>query len=146
AGDHITSPVTIDSARLDDNLVTIRFLTSSNPGENYYLYILQPTGGQETLDNRSTLLDYSASPPRSVVERSLPLPAGATGARLVLRRLTRACHAYQVSLNEANSAQQGSITTPALLDGNINGALGLFTCYTEDALDMEAPSQTIFQE
>ena len=47
-------------------------------------------------------------------------------------RITKDCYNYQISLNEANSANQGSITTPVPLEGNIEGALGIFTCYTED--------------
>ncbi|MDR0544536.1 MAG: DUF4249 domain-containing protein [Odoribacteraceae bacterium] len=132
ARDIVPAPVAIDSVRRDNNLVTIRFRVSGNPSSNYYIYILQPLRGNETLDAVSTLLDYSASVPRSVVERSLSLPEEATGARVILRGVSRACYSYQISLNEANSAQQGSIISPAPLAGNIEGANGIFTCYTED--------------
>lgn len=51
---------------------------------------------------------------------------------ILLLRITEECYNYQVSLYEANSANQGSITSPVPLIGNIQGALGIFTCYTED--------------
>lgn len=51
---------------------------------------------------------------------------------ILLLRITEECYNYQISLYEANSANQGSITSPVPLVGNIQGALGIFTCYTED--------------
>ncbi len=53
------------------------------------------------------------------------------GVFITLMRITEACYNYQISLYEANSANQGSITTPVPLVGNIQGALGIFTCYTK---------------
>ena len=47
-----------------------------------------------------------------------------------LKRITKANYDYQVSLNAANTANQSSITTPVPLKGNLQGALGIFTCYT----------------
>jgi hypothetical protein len=130
----VPSPVTIDSARVEEAAATIYFQTSRNPEENYYLYILQPFDKDGPLERESCFLDYSALSPASPVERAIPYSpaAGTTRVHLILRRLTRSCYDYQISLNEANSAQHGSITTPVPLAGNITGALGIFTCYTED--------------
>jgi hypothetical protein len=128
----VPAPVVIDSARAGGNAVTLHFQGADAPGENYYLYVVQPFAGDEELERVSSLLDYSTLPPRSPVTRALPVPPGTTRASVSLRRLTRACYDYQVSLNEANSAQHGSITTPVPLAGNIQGAVGIFTCYTEE--------------
>ncbi|MDR2131609.1 MAG: DUF4249 domain-containing protein [Odoribacteraceae bacterium] len=130
----VPSPVAIDSVAREGSVVTIFFHLSAVAGEDYYLYILQPFDEAGALEGVSSFLDYGALPPRSRVERALTFTApGATRLEVVLRRLTRACYDYQVSLNEANSTQHGSITTPIPLAGNITGALGIFTCYTEDA-------------
>ncbi|MDR1415459.1 MAG: DUF4249 domain-containing protein [Odoribacteraceae bacterium] len=132
--------VAIDSASLGEGGATIWFRTSRAPGENYYLYVVQTFDDAGAREHASSLLDYSILPPASVVERTIAFaPAkGMTRVRLLLRRMTRQCYDYQVSLNEANSAQQGSIVTPAPLVGNIQGALGIFTCYTEDVRVLDA--------
>lgn len=129
----VPSQVAIDSAAVSGAAVTVGFTTSRNPEENFYQLAIHPVAGDSTLKQVVCYLDYSDFPSGSPVERILypdALP-GADYLLISLKRLTRECYRYQLSLHEANSTQQGNITTPVPLEGNINGALGIFTCYTE---------------
>lgn len=130
----IPSQVTIDTAWLTNNTAGIRFYSSRNPDENYYLYTLQLAKGDSLLEKEVSYLDYNSFSPTSMIERTITssLIEHADYALLSLKRITRECYDYQISLNKANSAQQGSITTPVPLAGNIEGAWGIFTYLTEE--------------
>ena len=78
-------------------------------------------------------MDLSDHTPGTSIEKTIKCPQieQADAVFITLMRITEACYNYQISLYEANSANQGSITTPVPLVGNIQGALGIFTCYTK---------------
>lgn len=114
-------------------MISIHFSTSEDPTQNYYIYTLssQPTIDIQKRDSYLNLSHYKSA---STITRRIVCSqiAEADIAFISLMRITKDCYNYQISLNEANSANQGSITTPVPLEGNIEGALGIFTCYTED--------------
>lgn len=122
----------------ETNSVTISFQTSSDPMQNYYIYSVQArkngTGDENLLKKETTYLDLSHYSGGNIIERTIKCPeiAEAEAVVILLLRITEECYNYQISLYEANSANQGSITSPVPLIGNIQGALGIFTCYTED--------------
>ena len=134
--DHITiSSYFVSKAT---NSVTIGFQTSPNPMQNYYIYSVQArkegAGDDNLLKKETSYLDLSHHTGGATIERTIKCQEieEAEAVVILLLRITEDCYNYQISLYEANSANQGSITSPVPLIGNIQGALGIFTCYTED--------------
>ena len=134
--DHITiSSFFVSKAT---NSVTISFQTSPNPMQNYYIYSVQArkegAGDDNLLKKETSYLDLSHHTGGATIERTIKCQEieEAEAVVILLLRITEDCYNYQISLYEANSANQGSITSPVPLIGNIQGALGIFTCYTED--------------
>ena len=134
--DHIT--ISSYSVSKETNSVTINFQTSLNPKQNYYIYSVQArkegAGDDNLLKKETSYLDLSRHTGGVTIERTIKCQEieEAEAVVILLLRITEDCYNYQVSLYEANSANQGSITSPVPLIGNIQGALGIFTCYTED--------------
>ena len=120
------------------NSVTINFSTSRNPVQNYYIYSVQArkngSGDNNLLKKETVYLDLSHNTGGVTIEKTIRCQEieKAEAIVILLLRITEECYNYQISLYEANSANQGSITSPVPLVGNIQGALGIFTCYTED--------------
>lgn len=133
--------INIDSYAINGNEAKIRFYTSRESQQNYYIYALEVQSGNEVIERKVTYLDYSKYHSGESVEKSIACSELATASKVVLllKRITRENYDYQISLNGANSAIQGSITNPVPLEGNLNGALGIFTCYTEDRKTIELP-------
>ena len=106
--------------------------------QNYYIYSVQArkegAGDDNLLKKETSYLDLSHHTGGVTIERTIKCQEieEAEAVVILLLRITEECYNYQVSLYEANSANQGSITSPVPLIGNIQGALGIFTCYTED--------------
>ena len=118
------------------NSVTITFQTSRDPQQNYYIFSMQARKGDRddpVLKKETTYLDLSRHTGGVAIEKTIKCQQieEADGVFITLMRITEDCYNYQISLYEANSANQGSITTPVPLIGNIQGALGIFTCYTK---------------
>lgn len=144
----VPSEVKIDTAFLQGSQMTICFETSADPDENFYLYTVQTLQDETTLSRNVSFVDFSSYPGMRTIERSLACPEDEeipTHILVSLKRFTKDCYDYQLSLNEANSTQQGSITTPIPLAGNIDGALGIFTCFREDILlfDLQYPDHPV---
>lgn len=126
--------VYITDYKIENNLASIRFYTSDQSQQNYYIYTLEIKNGGSITTKESVYLDYSHYQTTSLVEKTIvcnDLP-GAEEVKLILKRITKANYHYQISQNAASTAVQGSITNPVPLKGNLHGALGIFTCYTED--------------
>ena len=111
ASTSIPPAVSIYNCQVAGNEAIIRFYISEKADENYYIYTAEAVHADSILNKEVCYLDYS---------------------EFTLKRITKANYDYQVSLNAANTANQSSITTPVPLKGNLQGALGIFTCYTED--------------
>lgn len=119
-----------------NNSATITFQTSRDPKQNYYIFSMQARKSDRddpVLKKETTYLDLSRYSPGASIEKTIRCQEieEADGVFITLMRITEDCYNYQISLYEANSANQGSITTPVPLVGNIQGAMGIFTCYTK---------------
>ena len=130
----VPEAIKIDSYQIKNNVASIHFSTSEDPTQNYYIYTLQLSANDSIFRKEVSYLNLSHYKSASAITRRIVCSqiAEADIAFISLMRITKDCYNYQISLNEANSANQGSITTPVPLEGNIEGALGIFTCYTED--------------
>lgn len=131
----IPEEIEIQNYTLGENEASICFYISQQPEQNYYIYSMQLQSYDMVLKNEVCYLDYSRYSYRHLIEKSLASTQlkDADKITLNLKRITKANYDYQISLNGANSANQSSITTPVPLKGNIEGTLGIFTCYTEDS-------------
>ncbi|MEG1736707.1 MAG: DUF4249 family protein [Odoribacter sp.] len=135
----IPSPVSIHDCRLENKEVCVSFYTSELPEENYYIYVVEAMSRDIIVSQEVCYLDDSDVSSSRLIEKRLILPNIQQADQVVvnLKRITKANYEYQISLSVANSANQSSITTPVPLKGNLSGALGIFTCYTEDRRSIE---------
>lgn len=138
ASTSIPSAVRIYTCNIQDNDAVIQFYLSEDPSENYYIYSVEAIQNDSIVNKEVRYLDYSRYSLNKLIEKSLnfTLPEEVEKIIFTLKRITRANYDYQISLNAANNANQSSITTPVPLKGNIEGALGIFTCYTEERIEM----------
>ena len=134
ASTSIPSSVKIQDYKIQENEAIISFYTSMEVNENYYIYSVETIRADSVASKQTCYLDYGEYSPGSLAEKSLVLPKIPDAEKIIfnLKRITRTNYDYQVSLSAANIANQSSITTPVPLKGNLQGALGIFTCYTED--------------
>ena len=134
ASTSIPSAVSIYEIRQKENETTVYFYTSPLSEENYYICSAEIIRNDSVIDKGTTYLDYSDYNSMTLIEKTFSLPLAGQAEKIIcnLKRITKANYDYQISLNAANTANQSSITTPVPLKGNLNGALGIFTCYTED--------------
>lgn len=130
----IPDNIEIQNYVLNENEVAIHFYTSHEANQNYYIYSIHLQNNDTLIDSKVTYLDYSHYQNKSLIEKVLATTQLKDAEKIILnlKRITKENYDYQISLNGANSANQSSITTPVPLKGNIKGALGIFTCYTED--------------
>lgn len=86
--------------------------------QNYYIYSVQArregAGDDNLLKKETSYLDLSHHTGGVTIERTIKCQeiAEAEAVVILLLRITEECYNYQVSLYEANSANQGSITSP----------------------------------
>lgn len=134
----IPPAISIHSYRFERDEARIQFYTSSDPEDNYFIYTAEAVCNDSVVDKSVSYLDYSEYRQTTLIERSLTLTDYRKAEKIVfnLKRITQANYDYQISLNAANSANQSSITTPVPLKGNLKGAIGIFTCYTEDQAEI----------
>ncbi len=125
----IPEAVRIDSVLwVGDNLLTY-FTSHADSGQNYY--ILTYSWLTSHWNSKTFFLKgYSANEPIChdyfVDKDSVSL------LNVSLKRMTQEGYRYQYSLDEAKNSGNESLFTPVELLGNISGAMGIFTCYTED--------------
>lgn len=134
ASTSIPSPVSIYETQQNGDEINIRFYSSRLPTENYYICSAEVIRNDSVIDKGISYLDYSDNNTTSLIEKSFFFPSIERAEKIIcnLKRITKANYDYQISLNAANTSNQSSITTPVPLKGNLNGAWGIFTCYTED--------------
>lgn len=130
----VPEPISIFSYDFSDNKASISFYTSRKREQNYYIYAIEIVNGNNITEKKVAYMDYSRYHSGNLVERSIEnlLLQSAEKVVLTLKRITKENYDYQISLHGASSAIQGSITNPIPLEGNLSGALGIFTCYSED--------------
>lgn len=139
ASTFIPDDIQIDSWKLKDNQLDVSFYTSAEAIQNYYILTAEILKQNQIVDKTVCYLDYSLRRNFQMIQKTLLLPESADDAEilLTLKRITPENYDYQISLNGANTANQSSITTPVPLKGNLHGALGIFTCYTEDQVKIQ---------
>ncbi len=130
----IPDDVAINSYRIDNDGIAIHFYTSTESDQNYYIYGIELQRNDSIFKKEVRFLDYSHYYTSHKIEKKVTASSLAEADKIILslKRITKANYEYQVSLHGANSANQSSITSPVPLKGNLAGAMGIFTCYTED--------------
>lgn len=130
----IPPAISIQNCQLNNDEATISFYTSDSPKDNYYIYSAEAIHNDSIISKEICYLDYSEYTTSQLVQKAVLLSELEKAEKILfsLKRITRENYDYQISLSAANTANQSSITTPVPLKGNLKGALGIFTCYTED--------------
>ena len=125
----IPEPVCIDSVLwAGDNLLTY-FTSHEDDKQNYY--ILTYSWLTNHWNSRSFFLKgYSAN--ESICHDYLVDKDSVSLLTVSLKRMTHEGYRYQYSLDEAKNSSSEGLFAPVELLGNISGAMGIFTCYTED--------------
>ena len=128
----IPDDVTIEDAQLKDKNLSFSFNTCPDGRHNYYITSIA-THLQDTIKTHSMFLDYGHI--HSVQREEFEFELKADDYKQVeinLKRVTRENFDYQISLWNANKANNDNLTFPSPLEGNLSNAMGIFTCYTED--------------
>ncbi|MBI9061030.1 MAG: DUF4249 family protein [Marinilabiliaceae bacterium] len=128
----IPEDVTIEDAQLKDKNLSFSFNTSPDGRHNYYITSIAMYL-QDTIDTESVFLDYGHIHSVQTEEFEFELKADDYNqVEINLKRVTRENFDYQISLWNANKANNDNLTFPSPLEGNLSNAMGIFTCYTED--------------
>lgn len=128
----IPDDVKIDKVLLLEKKLEIRFTTSPEQFQNFYILRIDFMKGGEMRYRDIIYRDYGQG--QKIITHMMELPDISQADSIVidLKRFTDEGYKYQLSLKEASSANQDNITSPTPLLGNLSGALGVFTCYTND--------------
>lgn len=129
----IPDDVTIEGVQLMDKKLSFSFNTSSDGRHNYYITSIA-THLQDTTETESLFLDYGHINAVQTEEFEYELKTDDYDqVEIHLKRVTRENFDYQISLWNANKANNDNLTFPSPLEGNLRNAMGIFTCYTEDS-------------
>jgi hypothetical protein len=129
----IPESVFIEELSLSDDVVKVNFETSENCLHNFYIVNFN-TLINDSVRRDAVFYDYSHINKRVTEEIRYKIKKNIDFdmIEIQLRRVTKENYRYQISLWNANNANNDNLTIPAPLDGNLINAMGIFTCYTED--------------
>lgn len=139
----VPQPIEILASEWQTSEVSVRFKSSSDANQNFYLLILNysvETDGSKIDKNELQYLDYSYLIEEVTLDEKISSDSllYSSEVELTLMRVTRENFEYQKSLNSAQNASKDNVTFPSPLEGNINGGLGIFTCYRQDVQVLSA--------
>ena len=128
----IPKAVEIDSVTWKGKEIATYFTTDEQEEANYY--VLSLAWQTEKWNVRDYFLrGYEG---RKQVRQVCLMSDTATVVSVSLKRMTEAGYRYQYSMMEAQTSGDESLFAPVELLGNIEGAMGIFTCYTEDKMQV----------
>lgn len=128
----IPKAVEIDSVTWKGKEIATYFTTDEQEEANYY--VLSLAWQTEKWNVRDYFLrGYEG---RKQVRQVCLMSDTATVVSVSLKRMTEAGYRYQYSMMEAQTSGDESLFAPVELLGNIEGAMGVFTCYTEDKMQV----------
>lgn len=130
----IPDEIEIDTVFRQDRQLHTVFYASRQPEQNYFIlhYAFMKEGRMVRREVYN--LDYGDLSEEQRVEHTIKntVISESDSVIVTLKRVTRENLLYQNSLLEAGNANEDNITFPVPLNGNLHGALGIFTCYTND--------------
>lgn len=133
----IPDEVKIDTVMISGSSISTSFYTSSDVRQNYFILTTQIMIGGKVKDRSVYYLgNYTGE---QMIEKKQKIEILQEADRVVvnLKRVTETCYKYQLSLHQSGSSNQDNITSPVPLMGNLAGAMGIFTCYTEDCFKID---------
>lgn len=136
----IPEELSIRRAGIDNNLLFAEFNASNRPDHNYYIEKIQYHYA-DTVNTHIHYLNYSSClPDQSIrLENTIPNDQDYDCISIHIMRLTQENYNYQLSLDNAKDSNHDNLIQPAPLQGNLVNSLGIFTCYTEDSILLQAP-------
>ncbi len=139
-GDTISASTTIPEqviidAVLDKNQeLSVMFKLDRNPQHNYYIckvanYL------NDSVQNETKYFDLSQKAPNTETRIKMPIAnKDFDSISTVLMRLTDENFKYQLSLKDAQNANNDNLVQPSPLKGNLSNSTGIFTCFTADTV------------
>ena len=131
----IPQPVEIASVEYNNEVVSVKFNASSDPIQNYYVVSLAYIK-DEKVEKTSLLFRNPKCGVEELVEIKLDYEKY-NKLEVSLKRFTYEGYMYQMSIKDAKQANVDNLIPGAHIRGNIEGATGIFTCYTQDVIELE---------
>lgn len=141
ASSSIPPQAELGTVEIEARRVIAQFRTDANESDGHYsdrCFILSIIGwgdGGHALSDGRLFREYTKAGNAHLSyeipsEEQMGVPLDSVTVEL--KRMTREGYLYQLSVKEAQAANRDPLIPPAPLQGNISGALGVFTCYTCD--------------
>ncbi len=132
AASSVPDDVAIAAVEEDSGSVTVSFEASDDSSQNYYSVSLNVYDvNNNLLESRLRFTESSVGVTKDVTI-TYDTDNECSYIAVSLKRYNKEGYGYQYSLLENSEAESSNIIAGVALDGNIEGALGVFTCYTED--------------
>lgn len=130
----IPESIEILNAKKEGDEVSFDFELSERSWHNYFMINVN-TVYTDTTFRKIRFLDYSHISDKDTMRFECVISDDMYGSlELVARRLTKDNYDYQISLENAKDANSDHLVLPSSLAGNLNQAIGIFTCYTQDSV------------
>jgi hypothetical protein len=136
----VPDSIQLINATIDDDILQISLTLSERPIHNYYLLKIEFFKQNEETSSDLKFYDLSKTgTDQSELEigYNLPMETMVKSLKLELFRVTEANYKYQLSLWNAENANDDNLVFPNPLDGNIENGIGIFTCYSKKEFSME---------
>ncbi|MFI3305877.1 MAG: DUF4249 family protein [Rikenellaceae bacterium] len=132
----VPDPVEIASATFVDHRLVVEFDSSADDLQNYYSLNIRVSNDQGEVISVRTQLYTPEQNQRLTYERVFDDTSICT-ANISLLRLNRDGYRYIYSLVENEEAIESNLISRTPLNGNIEGAVGVFTAYTRDEIILQ---------
>lgn len=136
----VPDSIQLNHATIEDDKLQIRFTSSEKLIHNYYLLKIEFLKQNEETSSDLKFYDLSkiqADEPELEIEYELPMETMEKSLNLELFRVTEANYKYQLSLWNAENANNDNLVFPNPLDGNIENGIGIFTSYSKKKFSIE---------
>jgi hypothetical protein len=136
----VPDSIQLNHATIEDDRLQIRFTSSERLIHKYYLLKIEFLKQNEETSSDLKFYDLSKTrtdQPELEIEYNFPMETMVKSLKIKLFRVTEANYKYQLSLWNAENANNDNLVFPNPLDGNIENGIGIFTCYSKKEFSME---------
>lgn len=130
----IPDDIRFDSVSISGNQVYTRFTTPADISQNYFILQIRPFEGNK-MAHRIIHYMQKLDANRQIINQEMFEMSDKTDSVVItLKRFTEEGFQYQLSIKYAEDANRDNLVSPAPLTGNLKGAIGVFTCFTEERI------------
>lgn len=130
----IPEDIRFDSVRITGEQIYTCFTTSSDVSCNYFILQIQAFEGKKPEGRKVYYMQDLSAGSKVESRQDFTLSEKTDSVVVTLKRFTKEGFQYQLSVKDAEDANKGSLVAPAPLVGNLEGAIGVFTCFTKDRI------------